>query len=262
MNVKIETTTPNRIVFNHRETGFEYRDINIFDENVNNGREILEILVLGKESRPQKIRRVLQLLRFPYIDIGKMRIPGKILPGVAQLLSQLSATAEYATYHEIGEVCYALPLLTQITHIDKPVNLSEISASDIYGELLASTLSPLNPQEQLELLVNGEIPFDFSRRNRYAKIQSSIINQYYGKKRGDSYGGELVRFYRNVLRLQIGFTEKQRGDFQLRMYDYVQNHFIRKNVLDLECIDYVQDVPKIIFNSDAILMGITNTSVA
>jgi len=97
----------------------------------------------------------------PLKDIG-FTIPIPNIFGLAyrilSRLSKYSGSSLGACYHEVGEISYLLPSKRELFS-DHPFSMSDLSPSDIYGDLLASTFLPISPEEQIRVLEEG-LPLD------------------------------------------------------------------------------------------------------
>lgn len=164
------------------------------------------------------------------IQIGPINVPSFISLRIFRFLLRISATARYGNYHEIGETSYIMPLLSLYMllnpHEEIKIEGSKITASDVFGDLLASTFSPLTPKQQLGLLERENLD-DFInlplKDYMFIAAQLDTIERYKTRKEeGYVYGPELKDFYRQILELQLGFNDAERKKFQLRLYDTAQ----------------------------------------
>ena len=146
------------------------------------------------------------------------------------LLAESKGEAAYTCYHEIGECAYYFPTYV-LNDFSLQKCISEITASDVYGDLLASTVSPLTPKQQLELIDQK----DFTKYHRkYTKKDAYFIREFilsqgfsvydYDKRihKGYKYGPELKKFYRDIVEMQLGLNRKARAHFQIKLYETVQ----------------------------------------
>ncbi|MBW2990277.1 hypothetical protein KY348_01080 [Candidatus Woesearchaeota archaeon] len=222
-------------------------DLDKFNEHVEKNRQNLEFLLYDNSSLHKRFKKVLKNL----LDDQEYRLSATVkiqrrknrFLEISSLkltfFSIFSGRIVYALYHEAGEMIYIAPFLAYIKHLREKysfnttksrkqkinINISESSPSDVFGDLLASTYSPLTPKEQLDLSNRKNIERPLSRKEYgFVNTQAFILIQYSTRKETNYlYGPELKNFYDQVLELQEGFDIKQRKKFQLKMYDVLQN---------------------------------------
>lgn len=238
-------------------------DINEFEEQKVEGKKVLESLLFNDDSASSRIKQAVLDLGLKKASLGNQRNRIAIPLSLITHLSKHSGAIEYICYHEIGEVTYLLPLLKQLgtTRIKEipapPPSISQISASDVYGDLLASTLSPLSPEKQERAIFDRyvKIPGLSRKENGFLRYQAFIFLNYMDREcEGYSYGEELKDFYQRVLILQRGLSGKERKEFQLRLYNIVQDK-IKEKLAKRDSVKY-EDIPRIIFNKEELLSAL------
>lgn len=178
-------------------------------------------------------------------------------------LDRLSGFLESTYLHELGETIYT-DSTSAVKQEQKKITFSSVTASDVFGDLLASTFSPFTPEDQLKLFGQKKAkPFmsKCSTLKEYAFIGEQIytLNDYENrKKEGYKYGPELKEFYKNVLELQVGFDQGQRNEFQLVMYDVVQRHVKSKL---MNCNELNEDTLSTIYDLESIIADLKDVTI-
>jgi len=250
-------------------------DLERFENYANKYRKNLENLLFGKEPMHKRIKDYFFDLHceksddFSFgIELRVCKIPLKIEipPYTASkalaFFSRISSSIKYACFHEIGETAYLLPLTLAYNYDRSPnknrkteIVASEITMSDIFGDLFASTFSPLTPKQQLELL-DGKDPVKFKNLRfseyMFTNMQLLVFEAYETRNDGKyHYGPELKGFYREILNLQLGFSETERKNFQLKLYDTTQKQIGNR----MKKVDRLtkDNIAEIIFNKDTLI---------
>ncbi len=248
-------------------------DLTKLQDNIRKERKNLELLLFGKGPKHKRLLRALINVcpdEEPYIGLGfttkkeatkSIKIPIaliKALPGLFSLLPKYYGKVEYGLCHEVGEIAYLLPLFNHVgidslAELLKGKSFSIISASDVYGDLVASTFSPLEVEDQLYLLY-GKDPSSYKtklteKEMEFIKTQAIVIGAYSSRiARGYQYGPELNDFYEKILKLQIGFDEAKRKEFQLKLYDSTQR-MIEEKIREYGVVR-PENIQQIIFDTE------------
>lgn len=199
---------------------------------------------------------------------------------VPLLKNCLMGELEYVANHEFGEVVYIFPFRA-FELLDLPKKdlnsesniFSEVSLSDIYGDMFASTLSPISIEEQLRLVESVRKNKKFDYPSYKLKVKDYLFNFCYLKQQKLIYksylerlnyknshyqhGPELLDIMQELLTYQIGFNIKQRHDFQLKFFDssmeamkFTLMEFGEKKVI--ESINNNKNLSLIVFNYEKI----------
>jgi len=222
----------------------------------------------GKRSDGFRIKLEDLHNKYPGPNLKNVRSMGNLDFVLLPFLSRFSGNKQMISYHEIGELLYLFTLLNAYPKFGKRLSSRKLmasaeTASDIYGDILVSTLSPISPEEELNLLSDNPKDIkktNLSRRERSYILSHSIhVKEYLNrKKEGYLYSEELFEFYLQFLKMQIGFDKKQRREFQLFFYNVVQDRIWNK--LEDSSINSNENFsnifPDILFNSDELLMGL------
>lgn len=245
-----------------------------FETYVRECRDNLEMLLFGKEPLYKKISNSLLNLKNQLEEFDKdskekgcfgsfiqirgvsIKIPFFISLRIFGFLSRTSGRC--ICYHEIGELIYSIPFFSVLykdPNKEMEINVSEITASDVFGDLLASTFSSLTPKQQLELLKNKNIDDFISlplKDYMFIVFQLDTLEKYETRKEvGYVYGPELKDFYRQILELQLGFNDVERKNFQLKLYDTAQRQ-IGERLREYNQISE-ENLAKIFFNADSLI---------
>jgi hypothetical protein len=174
----------------------------------------------------------LRLIRFNTQSIVPNNLIQKSKADILHIsrLADSNGDSAYSCYHEIGECTYLYPTFC-MDYSSLGKCISEITASDVYGDLLASTVSPLTPKQQLELIDKKDFTNyhrKYTKRDAYF-LRDFILSQGYSVYHYDNrthkdyrYGPELKKFYRDIVEMQLGFSRKTRAHFQIQLYGTVQ----------------------------------------
>ncbi|MBU2528796.1 hypothetical protein KKF70_05360 [bacterium] len=155
----------------------------------------------------------------------------------------------YSLFHEIGEGTSYLNFFNIVGQIQedenkikdkknenepvekKTLSLSKWTYSDLMGDILSSSFSPLTIDEQLWLIkcIEEKKRFKLTRKltsfeKGFVFAQKSVLKLYLERtKRGYSAGSELLKIYKDLLIFQTDFTPPQRKIFYLSLFTSLQN---------------------------------------
>ncbi len=249
-----------------------------YDSLVSELRDNLESLLFSRSAHQGRLKAFSNLVRIlkrrgiyitPYLwkvkkkshgsDSFKERtlkipmIPGLTVPFLTAI-AQRHGSFRYCYYHEMGELTYLIPFVSVLIHDDKGLVFSCVGPSDIFGDLLASAMSPIPPGSQLDLLEKrwSYNPYMSRQDNEYVQTQKSTFMDLlhretagYGfgleiRRLADLspvgvtltdleydahayiYGPQLADFYRDFLLSEEEFNTVQRKEHQLHLFDIVQ----------------------------------------